>query len=773
MGINHAFITQLKSLLENEKKLDFSNGSFFGGFHNFLLGQVEKLQDGIVDAEKIQVIQQIIDLASDYPNCNFQERAEIINKVEAALESLSKRETSASLYSTKINIRINNPISTIKQIGPSRLKLFEKLGIKTVKDLLYYFPRRYEDRSKITKINMLLDGQVQTVIGKLISLQELRPRKGLRILKATLADETGKLIATWFNQSYVKKILKPGKEIIVNGKVDKKFLMAEMTVQEFELIDNKELIHIGRIVPIYSLTERLSQKFLRSLIFSTLKDILGNIQETLPWEILKRYNFLPLNQALKQIHFPKNWILQKEAERRFIYEELFEFQMKLVATKKITAQKKTGILHRSSGRVLETFLSNLPFSLTGAQKRVISKIISDMESPYPMSRLVQGDVGSGKTIVAICALLKAVDSGFQGALMAPTEILAEQHFLNFKDLLTKLGVKVALLTGSMTNKEKDEVLQGLKNGSINIVIGTHALLQEHVKFKKLSLVVIDEQHRFGVVQRATLQEKGFNPDVLVMTATPIPRTLALTLYGDLDVSIIDELPPGRKPVMTRYVPESKRRDAYAFIKEEIKKGRQAYVVCPLIEESEAIEAEAAVKLQEDLQKNFFREHQVGLLHGKMSTQEKELVMARFYDNKIPILVSTTVIEVGVNVPNATIMAIEGVERFGLSQLHQLRGRIGRGEYKSYCLLLGNLRSDEAKARVKILCTTSDGFAIAEEDLKLRGPGDFFGTRQHGLPEFRIANLLRDVEILEICRKDALEMQEKYPDLCTKNHTLLI
>lgn len=782
MSTTRAFIAQLEAYLECEKKLDFSNASFFGGFHSFFLEELLKLQKKLTDDKEKMMVEKSIALLHHYPKSNLEQRSKIVEKIQLALEALAEREASASLYSKNMGktkvlsfkpTNLNSSIQSLKSIGSGRIKLFEKLGIRTLKDLLYYFPRRYEDRSQITKINKLLDGEIQTVAGKIVSLQELKPRKNLTILKVTLSDDTGKLIATWFNQLYLKKTLKPGKEVVLTGKVDRKFLMPEMAVQEFELLEEKELIHIGRIVPIYPLTERLPQKFLRGLIFKLLNDVLSSVEETLPKEIIERYNFLPLNEALRQIHFPDNWNLQKEAERRFIYEELFDLQMKLIATKKIAEQRKPGIAHGGEGKLLKTFLAQLPFSLTAAQKRVINEIVKDMESPYPMSRLVQGDVGSGKTIVAIYALLKAVDAGFQGAIMAPTEILAEQHYLNLKELLVKLGVKIALLTGSVTKREKEEILQELKDGSMQIVVGTHALLQENVQFKKLSLVVIDEQHRFGVIQRALLQEKGLNPDVLVMTATPIPRTLALTLYGDLDVSLIDQLPPGRQPVLTRYVPDSKKSAAYAFIKEEIKRGRQAYVVCPLIEESEAIEAEAAVKLQEELQSKFFKEYQVGLLHGKLSTQEKEKVMSLFYSNKIPILVSTTVIEVGVNVPNATIMVIEGVERFGLSQLHQLRGRIGRGKHKSYCFLFGNLRSAEAKARVRILCTNSDGFAIAEEDLKLRGPGDFFGTRQHGLPDFRIANLLRDSQVLELCRKDAFEIQKKYPELCTKDHTLLI
>lgn len=782
----HALILQLQSCLENEKLLDYSNASYFGGFHIYLATKLQELQALLTESDQIN---KLIELVNSYPNQALQDRAMTIQTVQAALESLSQKEASASLYSPTTHhsaqtsnpkiirnfpnkILFNKPIGEIKNVGSNRVKLFEKLGIKTVKDLLYHFPRKYEDRSLVTKIGRLTNGEVQTIAGQIISVQEIRPKKRLTILKATLADDTGKLIASWFNQAYMKRVLKPGKHIMATGKVDKKFLMPEMTVQEFELLEGQELIHTGRIVPFYSLTERLPQKFLRNLIFVLLKEVTSNLEETLPGEILERYKFLPLSEALQEIHFPQNWQSLKQAEKRFIYEELFDFQMKLIATKTIVEQREPGVAHQGRGAILESFLALLPFKLTKAQRRVINKIVNDMECSRPMSRLVQGDVGSGKTVVATFALLKAVDAGYQGALMAPTEILAEQHYLNLKEMAEKLGVKIALLTGSIPKKVKDDILKKLANGTIQIVVGTHALLQEHVKFKNLSLAVIDEQHRFGVMQRATLQRKGFNPDVLVLTATPIPRTLALTLYGDLDVSIIDELPPGRKPIMTRFVPENKRQDAYSFIKKEIDKGRQAYVVCPLIEESEAIEAEAALKLQAELQKDYFQEYKVGLLHGRLSTEEKEAIMSSFYRNEIPILVSTTVIEVGVDVPNASIMVIEGVERFGLSQLHQLRGRIGRGEHKSYCLLLGNLRSKEAKARVKILTTTSDGFVIAEEDLKLRGPGDFFGTRQHGLPEFKVANLLRDGQVLELCRRDAFEMLKKYPYL-GERHTLLI
>ncbi|WP_227766906.1 ATP-dependent DNA helicase RecG [Zhaonella formicivorans] len=778
-------IENLKQLLQREERLGYTNAACFGGFSSHFLSCLAELENFSLDkADALVILKYLAALISEYPKLLMPERRETLHKISAALDSLSQLggEAGALVCTNKKaktpplpvgKIGPQAAVHALKQVGPNRAKILARLGIKTLGELIYHFPRRYEDRSKIKKIAELQPGEIETFCGSVLNVEELKPRRRLTIIKATIGDATGQAQAVWFNQPYLKRQLSKGVNVLVTGKVERKFFQSEVAVHDFEVLDGSDLIHAGRIVPVYPATERLPQKTIRQIIYRALEDYLAVFPEQLPVELLEKYKFLSRSEALRAIHFPPDWKTLNEARRRLVYEELFFLQLKLIANKKVVEQKKPGIAHQGPNPRVEEFCRRLPYPLTGAQKKVINEILLDMESSQPMSRLVQGDVGSGKTVVAMVALLKAVDSGFQGALMAPTEILAEQHYLNLRQLLTPLDVRVALLTGSLPKKAKEELLTRIAAGQVDIVVGTHALLQENVRFKTLSLAVTDEQHRFGVMQRSVLQEKGLNPDVLVMTATPIPRTLALTLYGDLDLSVIDELPPGRKPVLTRYIPESKRNDAYLFIKEEIERGRQAYIVCPLVDESEAIEAEAATKLAAYLQEKIFPEYRVGLLHGRMSSQEKEDVMNDFRDNSIKILVATTVIEVGVNVPNATIMLIEGVERFGLAQLHQLRGRIGRGEHKSYCFLMGNLKSDEAKARVKILVSCSDGFVIAEEDLNLRGPGEFFGTRQHGLPELKIADLIKDAPILERARQDAFTMLKKYPTLVNQSQTLRI
>ncbi len=669
---------------------------------------------------------------------------------------------------------ILSPIQYIKGVGPRRAALLAKLGIEIVKDILFYLPSRYEDRSSIKKIAQLAIGEIQTVTGKVIKAEAApasprRPR--LKILSVVITDGSGALTAKWFNQTYLGKIFKPAQKVVFYGPVKANYWGSgfEMVNPEFEIIDDDEEdadhINTGRIVPVYGLTEGLSQRQLRSIVHLTLTSALAAVTDAMPEDIITGLHLPGLRQSIEAVHFPPPRTALNDLNggtspyhQRLAFDELFTLQLGLAAIKNHEISEK-GIYFEPTGELTGKLLEKLPFKLTDAQKRVIDDIVKNMKSPSPMNRLLQGDVGSGKTIVAFIAMLGAVESNYQTALMAPTEILAEQHYLNIHGLAESLGLKIHLLTGSKKDKDYDMIA----SGKAQIVIGTHALIQEAVSFKNLGLIVIDEQHRFGVMQRAELRKKGTNPDTLIMTATPIPRTLAITLYGDLDYSLIDELPPNRTPVVTRVIRELQKNIVYDMMDRETKAGRQVYVVYPLIEESEKSNLKAAITGMEALQKKF-PDLKVGLIHGKLPTSERENIMRDFKKGLIQMLVSTTVIEVGVDVPNATLMVIIHAERFGLSQLHQLRGRVGRGAANSHCLLLNYGGSVDAMKRLDIMARSNDGFKIAEKDLEIRGPGEFFGTRQSGLPDLKAANLLRDYKLLEIARKQAFGLIEKDPSL---------
>jgi len=638
-------------------------------------------------------------------------------------------------------------ILSLPGIGKKRRGDLAKLGLKSIEDFLYYIPRRYEDRSQLKPFSQLINGNVETVLGTISKVEILRPKKYVSILKVILHNNLQSIAAVWFNQTFLKNKLKPGMQVIVTGKVDFRY-EKKIVVSDYEVYnpDVKQL-HTVRIVPVYSGSEQISSKFLRDVIYNILETYLPNVTETLPEKIINKYNFLKLEEALKEIHFPSNWQLLKKARYRLAFEELLLLQLGIKSLrKKLT--NLVGISHSKDKHLTDNLLNSILFSLTQAQKRVISEIKKDMEEEKVMNRLVQGDVGSGKTIIAAWSLVKALSGGYQGAFMAPTEILAEQHYLSLKEMLAPLGIDPVLLTGSLALSEKKKKLYHILQGDIKLVIGTHALIQDEVIFHNLGLAVIDEQHRFGVEQRLALQEKGLNTDVLVMTATPIPRSLALTLYGDMDLSVIDELPPGRQPVKTYHISENVRPKVYNLINREINNGQQVYIVCPLIEESEKLDLENALRLAENLKTNIFPLLEIGILHGRMGMEEKEKVMAQFRTGKISILVTTTVIEVGVNVPNATVIVVENAERFGLAQLHQLRGRVGRGDKQAYCILISDTKTEEGKARMEVMTQSSDGFYIAEQDLKIRGPGEIFGTRQHGLPDLKVADLVEDRLILE-------------------------
>lgn len=647
---------------------------------------------------------------------------------------------------------LKKDIQFVKGIGPKKAYKLNKLGIFTLKDLLYYFPRQYEDRNNLKKIVELKNEDKATIKALIVGITTSNPRKGMTLTKVDVKDETGYAKLVFFNQPYISNTFKSGDTILVFGKVKKEFKNIEFSSCEIEHLSNSPK-NTCKIMPIYPLTFGVTNKEIISIIKSVLSNKELTIKEYLPKGIIDKYKLCSIDYAIRNIHSPSNKESFKIALYRIIFEEFLILQLGLFMFKNGVIEVE-GIKFEENEK-LKDIISSLPFKLTKAQNRALNEIIEDMKSHKVMNRLVQGDVGSGKTVVALLALANCVLNGYQGALMAPTEILAEQHYISLTETLKEFGMNVELLVGSLTKKQKEKVLERVKNKEIDILIGTHALIEDKVEFDRLGLVITDEQHRFGVRQRGKLSDKGNNPDVLVMTATPIPRTLALILYGDLDISIIDELPPGRQPIDTIAVSKDKRDRAYNnLVRAEVEKGRQVYIVCPLVEESEAIEAKAAVELVEELKQEYFSDLKVGLLHGKMKASEKESIMKSFKNKELDILVSTTVIEVGVNVPNATLMIIENAERFGLAQLHQLRGRVGRGKHKSYCILIYASKSEVCRQRMSIMEETNDGFKISEKDLEIRGPGEFFGTRQHGLPELKIANIFKHMKILKIAQQEA-------------------
>jgi ATP-dependent DNA helicase RecG len=664
---------------------------------------------------------------------------------------------------------VDNSISILKGIGPKKMQKFKKLGIETIKDLVYHIPRDYEDRTNTIKLREGLNGEKYSFIVTVTGYGNvIRPRRGLSILQVPVTDSSGDAVLVWFNQDFLKKVFQPGQRYLVYGKLSaNKF---QVQIQSPEYLRWYENISWG-IRPIYPLTEGITNNEIIKIMNNLLREYDSAFDTCVPEKYLIQNKILNKAEALKSVHEPKSIKEAEFARKSLAYEELLILQLALFKIKKNTHEEIEGIKFKLTNEY-NKFLTSLPFELTGAQKKVLTEISSDMCSSKRMNRLIQGDVGSGKTIVGIAAMYLAVLNGYQSAMMAPTEILAQQHYETFKSLLGKYNLYIVLLSGSMLKKDKERVLNGLRDGIINVVVGTHAIIQENVEFDNLGLIITDEQHRFGVKQRLALSDKGDYPDMLVMTATPIPRTLALILYGDLDISIIDELPPGRKPIETYSVGYDMENRIYTFIKKQIQEGRQAYIVCPAIEENENTNVVSAEELYERLSRDIFTETSVGLLHGKMPQKEKDLIMEKFKNDEIKILIATTVIEVGVNIPNASIMVVMSSERFGLAQLHQLRGRIGRGEYQSYCILINGSYTEIARERMRIMQSTSDGFIISEKDLQIRGPGEFFGTRQHGIPDFRIANLFRDVDVLKIAQRDATEIIEADPRLYTSDNALL-
>lgn len=742
---------------------------------------------------------ELLEIFSDY---DFQKLELKKNKIEKARNLLAKlreaidfsreqesmhpldQKTMEKISDLKeAAAKLSLPVQYLKGVGPKMAARFAAKKITTVEDMLFFLPRTYEDRREIRKINRLEAEKIQTVVGTVTNTQ-FRYYGKRKILETIISDGTANLTAKWFKgqMSYLLGLFKKGTKVIFTGDVRPDYGGKQMIHPDYEILDEKDddnLLNFKRIVPIYSETEGLHQKYFRKVMNFALDHYSRYVVSPIPDSICDKRNLMNIHEALLSVHFPgNNEDVEKfkssssDAHKRLIYDEFFFFQLGM-AIKKSGRILDQGISFKPDGKMLENFYSILKFDLTAAQKRVIGEILNDMSKDTAMNRLLQGDVGSGKTIVSMAAMIIACENFYQAAIMAPTEILAKQHFENISSWCEALGLKAVLLTGSMSNAFRNEALQHIKEGEANIIVGTHALIQESVDFKKLGLVVIDEQHRFGVMQRATLRSKGIHADVLVMTATPIPRTLAMTVYGDLDVSVIDEMPPGKKPVHTVSLTESKRDKVYQTIRAELAKGHQAFIVYPLVEESETLDLKDATHMSKHLQEDIFPDYRVGLIHGKMKEKEKDEVMKEFLNSKIQILVSTTVIEVGIDVPRASLMIIEHAERFGLSQLHQLRGRVGRRDIPSSCILLAGYKcSTDARKRLKVMEKTTDGFVIAEEDLAIRGPGDFLGTRQSGLPDFRIASIIRDARILNDAKEDAFALAARDPFLEKPEHAIL-
>ena len=789
--------TPLRKVLELECKKGYSDSAVIGGLDRFLTRWAEQAEGVITIPNLLKCFKELRLHKTSYASLNHQQRRQQVDDIlgflsiaEKATAKKGKTKPPAITGSpsskprartTETAYSLDSLITIIKGISQNLATKFNKLGVSTVRDLLYFFPNRHLDYSLLKTISQLAEGKEETIIANIWQVREVR-LGGRRSTEAIVGDDTGNVRAVWFNNPYLAKQLATNKQVVLSGRVGIYKGRPVFESPEWELLEDRELIHAGRLVPLYPLTRGLYPRQVRKLMKEVVDHWSPRVNDFLPPPLRQQCNLLELTQAISQAHFPEDEAMKARARYRLAFDELFLLQLGVLNRKRHWQEDQPSNPFTIREPALETFLGSLPFELTPAQKRVLKGMTADLQKSKPMSRLLQGEVGSGKTVIAIAALLLAAANDCQGAFMAPTEILAEQHFNNTCHLLSRAGQEekmgdylyrysgvlprpatVVLLIGDIKGFRKQEIQQYILDGSVDIVIGTHALIQKEVTFHRLGLAVVDEQHRFGVIQRSALRQKGFSPHMLVMTATPIPRTLALTLYGDLDLSVIDELPPGRQEIKTKWLKPVQRDKAYAFLRRQAAESRQAFIICPLIEESEAIQAKAAIVEFERLSHEVFSGLRLGLLHGRMSAVEKERVMRRFRSGELDILVSTPVVEVGIDVPNATVMLIESADRFGLSQLHQFRGRVGRGQEQSYCLLLAENPSEVARERLDIIEKVQDGFQLAEEDLKMRGPGEFFGTRQSGIPDLRMAKI-SDVALLELARKEAIRLFQEDPTL---------
>jgi ATP-dependent DNA helicase RecG len=807
----------LKNILELEVKKNYQDKSVIGGLDKYLANLSNQIEHAVPKSKSLSNLKQNIMPDIVYSKMNEQERREWINHVlqlvdciestnhksdlsttnkplyksspRAIINSQSDTKTESSNRNTDLNSKVlDSSLFQVKGISENVLKIFNKLGLNTIRDLLYYFPRRHIDYSQRAFVKSLVIGAENTIIANVWeSRAVLLGRR--RSAEATVGDETGNVRIIWFNQPYMAKALKTGQKVVISGHVTLFSGMPVFESPEWELYEEKDLIHTGRWIPVYSLTQGLGQRQMRRIMKPAIDQWSGYLQDFLPPELKNKLKLLTLSEAIRQAHYPQNDQTKNESRRRLAFDELLLLQLGVLDKKRLWQENKSGLPIEINQPVLNLFLNSLPFKLTTGQSKAMTEILEDLKKNQPMSRLLQGEVGSGKTIIAAAALILTISNGYQAAMMAPTEILAQQHFSTLRRLFSQVGkeegeencftftgflskpLTIALLTGDIKDSAKGKVHKLISSGEVDLIIGTHSLIQKNLSFNKLGLIIVDEQHRFGVEQRSALSQKGNNPHILVMTATPIPRTLALTLYGDLDLSVINELPPGRKQIKTKWLKPEQRESAYGFMRKQIHEGRQAFIICPFVEESEIVQAKAAIQEYERLAYEIFPDLRLGLLHGRLSAKEKEKVMQSFNSGDLNILVSTPVVEVGIDVPNATVMLIESADRFGLSQLHQFRGRIGRGQEQSYCMLLADKPSDVGKKRLDLIEKIHNGFILAEEDLKLRGPGEFFGTRQSGLPDLKMARL-SDISILELARNEAINLFRDDPGLKNPQYILL-
>lgn len=795
----------LRKVLELECKKGYANKAVIGGLDKYLHRQVGKIKQGINNQQLLAEFHELNLANSNYGSSDVDARKKWIMHLFNWLDKLEEAKqinssgtkmldkppgVTAKSYLRKKSDGLDSPITIIKGITPTVANKFARLNVKTVHDLLYFFPRRYMDYSQRKFIAELEEGEEQTIIG-IIWQARIATFGNRRGTEAIVGDETGNIRVVWFNQPYLAKRFPTNAKVVISGTVYSFKGQKVFESPEWEVLEGKELIHTARLVPVYPLTQGLYPRQVRKWTKEAIDGWACQVSDFLPSEIKNRCQLLDLPEAIAQIHYPDDHLIAERAKERLAFDELFLLQLGVLSKKRDWQESQPGKAFSIYQDVIDTFLSCLPFTLTQAQERVLGEILADLKQPRAMSRLLQGEVGSGKTVIATLALLMAVANGHQGTLMAPTEVLAEQHYNNICDYLSKTSAQkeeisnnikcytgflprplaIALLIGSLSDNEKEDLHCRIRQGEIDIVLGTHALIQKGVDFHQLGLAVIDEQQRFGVLQRQSLRQKGFNPHILVMTATPIPRTMALTLYGDLDLSVIDELPPGRQEVKTRFLESQYIEKAYSFLGRQVSQGKQAFIICPLIEESEILAAKAATTEYEYLCREIFPDLKLGLLHGRMPSSAKENVMRRFRQGELDILVSTSVVEVGIDIPNATVMLVEGADHFGLSQLHQLRGRVGRNKEQAYCILIAEKFSPEARSRLQLMEKIHDGFALARKDLELRGPGEFLGTQQSGLPDLKVAKL-SNLHLLELARQEAINFFQRENNLQKPEYQLL-